>query len=188
MEDEQIIRLLCAGDECALTELSRRYGAYCRQIASNILSDPQDVEECLNDVLVQVWSSAPDRAPQNLPAYLATVTRRVCLKRWRAQRAQKRGGGQAEAALEELSQVLPDSRTVDEQVLARELSAILRSFVGELGDPEASVFILRYWYMESVEAIASRFGFSRGKVKTILWRTRKKLKARLIREGVYNES
>lgn len=49
MEDQQIIRLFFERSEQAITELSRKYGALCFQIADNILDDPQDAEECVND-------------------------------------------------------------------------------------------------------------------------------------------
>ena len=41
MEDQQIIRLFFERSEQAITELSRKYGALCFQIADNILDDPQ---------------------------------------------------------------------------------------------------------------------------------------------------
>ena len=55
MEDQQIIRLFFERSEQAITELSRKYGALCFQIADNILDDPQDAEECVNDA----WLGAP---------------------------------------------------------------------------------------------------------------------------------
>ena len=39
MDDKQIIRLFFERSEQAITELSRKYGALCFQIADNILSD-----------------------------------------------------------------------------------------------------------------------------------------------------
>ena len=39
MEDQQIIRLFFERSEQAITELSRKYGALCFQIADNILDD-----------------------------------------------------------------------------------------------------------------------------------------------------
>lgn len=41
----------------------------------------------------------------------------------------------------------------------------------------------RYWYFDSVEDIAKRFGFGQSKVKMMLFRTRKKLKEILEKEG-----
>ena len=39
MEDNQIIELFWQRDESAITETGRKYGAYCRTIANNILQN-----------------------------------------------------------------------------------------------------------------------------------------------------
>lgn len=64
MEDQQIIRLFFERSEQAITELSRKYGALCFQIADNILGDPQDAEECVNDAWLGAWNSIPPAAPR----------------------------------------------------------------------------------------------------------------------------
>ena len=45
-------------------------------------------------------------------------------------------------------------------------------------------FIRRYWYADSIEAIAERFGVSESKVKVRLYRTREKLRLFLVKEGL----
>ena len=49
MEDDQIIELYWNRDENAITETGRKYGAYCRKVALNILQNEEDSEECVND-------------------------------------------------------------------------------------------------------------------------------------------
>ena len=44
-------------------------------------------------------------------------------------------------------------------------------------------FLRRYWYGDSLEDIARRYGFTVSKVKSLLHRTRKGLREHLIREG-----
>ena len=63
------------------------------------------------------------------------------------------------------------------------LADTVNAFVRSLPDTEQRVFLCRYWYMDSVESIAKQFGFSQSKVKSMLYRTREKLRARLIKEG-----
>lgn len=65
MEDQQIIRLFFERSEQAITELSRKYGALCFQIADNILDDPQDAEECVNDAWLGAWNSIPPAVPRS---------------------------------------------------------------------------------------------------------------------------
>ena len=57
-------------------------------------------------------------------------------------------------------------------------------FVSGLPKTEKNVFVLRYWYVAPIDDIAEKLGFSKGKVKTILFRARKKLKNYLEEEGL----
>ena len=46
MEDKQIIELYFARNEKAIFESQQKYGAFCRSIAWNLLSNREDSEEC----------------------------------------------------------------------------------------------------------------------------------------------
>ena len=56
-----------------------------------------------------------------------------------------------------------------------------------LKQEQRQMFVCRYWYFDPIEEIAARFNCSDSKVKMSLMRTREKLKAHLIKEGVINE-
>ena len=57
MDDNQIIDLYWARSENAISETASKYGAYCHSIASNILNDPQDAEESVNDTYLAAWNT-----------------------------------------------------------------------------------------------------------------------------------
>ena len=57
-------------------------------------------------------------------------------------------------------------------------------FLHTLPERACSVFLRRYWYAESMEDIAGRYGMGVNTVKTSLFRTRRKLKAYLEKEGI----
>ena len=102
MEDAEIVQMYWDRNELAIPATAENYGKYCRAIAGNILGSREDAEECVNDTYLRAWNSIPPSRPGLLSAYLGKITRNLSLDRWRAQRAQKRWQGQAEAALEEL--------------------------------------------------------------------------------------
>ncbi len=185
MDDSQIIALYFARSERALAETDAKYGRYCRTVAANILPDGRDAEEAVSDAWMAAWGSIPPHAPENLGTYLAKLTRRAALKRWRAASAQKRGGGQAEAALEELAEVLSGGTDPAQAAEDKALTESLDRFLGTLPDTERRVFLRRYWYLDGIGAICARFGFSRSKVKSMLSRTRKKLLDHLKKEDLY---
>ena len=57
--DERIIAQYFARNEEAITATEERYGRYCRKIASNILADGRDTEECLSDTWLKAWNTIP---------------------------------------------------------------------------------------------------------------------------------
>ena len=186
MEDERIVDLYWARDERAVTETEHKYGGYCRAIARNILTDEEDTRECVNDTWLGAWNAMPEDRPARLGAYLAAITRRVALNRWKAARTQNRGGGETPLVLEELSECVPGGESAEAALEAKELGRAVAAFVRALPDTERRVFLCRYWYLDSIADIAGTFGFSQSKIKSMLARTRKKLLTYLRKEGFYD--
>lgn len=183
MDDKQIVDLYFVRKEQAIRETAKKYGKYCFAIARNILQNSSDAEETVNDTYMGAWNSIPPHRPAMLSTYLGKITRRLALKRWTANRSQKRGGSEIALALEELAGCIPSDFDVESRINEDELTQILNDFVRNLPNPESHVFLCRYWYLDSIEAIARRFDFSQSKVKSMLSRTRKKLYAHLQKEG-----
>ena len=103
MTDTSIIALYFRRSEQAIKESQTAYGRYCYRVANGILKDPSDSEESVNDTWLAAWDSIPPAQPQNLRAYLGTLTRRISIDRLRARRAEKRGGDEALLAIDELA-------------------------------------------------------------------------------------
>lgn len=184
MEDSQILALYFARSEKAIQETDRKYGRYCYKIAYSILASRQDSEESVNDTYLSAWNSIPPRKPARLATYLGRLTRNISIDRWRGSNAQKRGRGEAALALDELSQCVSGQPGMDETMVQKEVIASLNRFLASLAEDERTVFLCRYWYVNSMEEIAQKTGFSLGKVKSMLHRTRKKLAANLQKEGL----
>ena len=188
MEDVEIVELYWKRDEAAIRETDTRYGGYCRAIARNILQNPRDAEEVLNDTYLHAWNSMPPHRPAVLSAFLGKLTRYAALKRWRDARAQKRGGGETALVYEELSDCLRGGESVELRLEGMELARSIDRFLSAQPATARRVFVCRYWYMDSTADTAAQFGFSQSKVKSLLCRTRGKLRNHLIKEGVYFET
>lgn len=185
MEDTQIVDLFFARNEQAIDETAHKYGKYLFSIADHILSSNRDSEEAVNDTYLGAWKSIPPHRPDRLSTYLGKITRRCSLEKWKAMHAQKRGGGEVPLALEELSECIPAGETPEQAMELKELTQLLNTFIRTLAETEQRVFICRYWYLMSVKAISRNFGFTESKVKSMLSRTRGKLKTYLEREGIF---
>ena len=66
----------------------------------------------------------------------------------------------------------------------KELEEAIGRFTSSLPETDKKMFILRYWKLESVAGIAEKLHCSQGKVKSSLFRTRKKLKKILQENGL----
>ena len=184
MEDAMIVDLYWQRSEEAVPETMRKYGRYCRAIAQNILANPEDAEECVNDTWLGAWNSMPDHRPRVLSAYLAKLTRWLSLNRLDERTRLKRGGGEVSFALDELAETLDSGVDTQRELERRELCAVVDRYLGTLDITERRVFLARYWFMLPLAEIAQRLDCSPGKVKSILYRTRRKLQNYLKEEGL----
>lgn len=183
MDDLQIVELYYDRYEIAIAITEEKYGSYCRKIAHNILSNNEDAEECVNDAYMAAWNSIPPHKPESLKTYLGKLTRNISIDRWRALRTLKNGGGEMFIAFDELTDCASALSSVEQTIETKELVDAYIRFLDTLPTAHRRAFLLRYWYVEPIASIADKLGFSEGKVKSILHRTRKKLQSHLKKEG-----
>lgn len=183
MDDEKILGLFLARDESAIAEVQQKYAAYCGSVAERILRDSSDTEEALNDTWLAAWSSIPPHEPSCLRTYLSRLTRNISVKKLTRENAQKRGSGEVKVILDEVADYLvSDGESVEDSIEERLLTDALNAFLAELSDTERNVFVRRYTYFQPVAEIAMAHGFSQSKVKSMLLRLRKRLRAKLEKE------
>ena len=185
MDDKTIVELYWQRDEQAIAQTRDKYGRYCYAIAYGILHSAPDAEECENDTYLAAWNAMPPHKPTLLKTFLGKITRRISLDRLKRQTADKRGGGEVPLTLDELHECIPDHASIDEKLLTEELAQAIDAFLRTLDDDTRRVFLRRYWYFDSVAAIARRYGFGQSKVKMMLHRTRQSLRDYLEKEGIF---
>lgn len=185
MTDEAIVDLYFRRDEQAIQETMDRYHSYLLKVAEQILGDRQDAEECVNDVYQTAWESMPDYRPEVLSAYLVKITRQKSIDRLRYRQREKRLGSEYAVSFEELGDVIEDERSAvpgpDDNLLKEAIARFLR----DLPADARHLFLGRYFYFDSLKDTAAYCGMSESKAKSMLHRTRRKLKAFLKKEGLY---
>ena len=183
MEDQVIVELYWARDELAVSETDRKYGRYLLKLASNILQDAQDREECLSDTYMAAWDSIPPQRPHSLCAYLTSLLRRISIDRLRRNTAQKRGGTEYALSLSELADCVPGSAAPEDTLETKRLAEILNDFVRSLPKNERTLFVGRYFFMDKLKDVASYCGMRESKAKSMLFRIRCRLREHLEKEG-----
>lgn len=184
MTDERIIALFWARCQDAIVESCRKYGNYCHCIAHNILTNPQDAEECVNDTWLKAWDTMPPQKPGYLAAYLGRITRNLSIDRFRHLHSQKRSGGQVDLVLSELEECIPAPDSVVQAAEQQLLTETLEAFLDTLPPLRRNLFVRRYWHLESIHQLADFFQMSEGSVTSTLHRTRIQLRSYLEQEGI----
>lgn len=182
MDDSKIVDLYWARSDSAIAETAKKFGAYCRTIAYNVLQNPEDSDECVNDTYMRAWNSMPDKRPPALAPYLGRITRNLALSRVADKNRLKRGGGEVALALDELNECTASAYSLEREVENRELAAALNRFLAQLTETERALFVSRYWFLAPVRELSKKFGFSESKTASMLHRTRSKLRRFLIEE------
>ena len=183
MDDDKIIDLYLRRDEAAVKHTSRKYGDRLRALAYGIVKDHQAAEECENDTYLKAWNSIPPHEPRNyLYAYLARITRHISLDFCRKRSRLKRRAFISELSVE-MEQCIPAPDDMECRIDDIAFSQAVNGFLGTLSEEKRNVFIRRYWYLDSISDIARRFSLSESKVKTMLYRSRSRLRDYLEKEG-----
>ena len=182
MDDKELVDLYFARSEAAIEQTEKSYGTLCRTVAMNILGNRQDAEECVNEAYLGAWNTIPPQKPDPFRTYLLKIVRNRSLSRFRSNTARKRDSNFA-VALEELEGVLSAPLSVEDQVTAKELSALLDRFLSGLDKKSCIMFVRRYWFGDPVSLIAARMSMRPNAVSVHLLRTRSKLRSFLEKEG-----
>ncbi len=182
-EDSRIIELYFERNESAVAETDKKYGAYCMTVSKNILGNEEDAKECLNDTYLAAWNSIPPKIPEKLSLFLGKITRNLSLNRYRKNETKKRGGGTADIVFDEIGEIISGSENPEEKFERKEIICAVNEFLRTLPEEKRSIFICRYWYFDSIEDIAARFGKKESGIYSSLERTRKNLRKYLSERG-----
>lgn len=184
MDDKAIIDLYWSRSEKAIFETAGKYGAYCYNIAYNILFSREDSEESVNDTYLAAWNAMPPRRPSSLAAFLGKMARYLSLDKWKQRSRLKRGGGEFPLCLDELEGCVSGTGSLEDALVRKEALASVNRFLENLPELERKVFLCRYWYADAIVDIAERFGISQSRTSSMLYRTREKLQKQLTKEGL----
>ncbi|MBE5767832.1 MAG: sigma-70 family RNA polymerase sigma factor [Clostridiales bacterium] len=182
MDDLQIIELYFARDEHAIQETAHKYGKLCFRVAKNLLLNDESSEECVNDTYMAVWNKIPPVRPNNFTAFICKITRNLALKKLESSNAAKRSSG-AIISLSEIETILPDNG-IERGITDAELGKLISTFLRREKELDRNIFLRKYWFFDSISDIAERYLMNENNVKSVLFRTRKRLREFLQEEGV----
>lgn len=179
MDDKQIIELFFERAEQGLSEVQTKYGRLCGRVASGILHNREDSEECVNTSYIKLWNAIPPKRPESLCGYLCRIVRNTALNMLDTLKRYIH-----EEQYDELCEVIPDNATTESRFDSRMIAEYLNAFLDTQSKKSRVAFTARYYYNMSINDIADGMGTSVSAVKSSLLRTRKALRAYLSERGV----
>lgn len=184
MEDNLILDMFFERQEEGLAHTRIKYGKRMFMVAKNILHSNEDAEECINDALMKAWEAIPPTRPGMFGAYMVKIARNLSINKLEGKKAAKRGGGEFDLLLSELEDCIPSTSGPEAEYEAGLVTEAINMFLRSQKKTARAAFVLRYFHGESIADISGRFQMSESKIKSVLFRTRKKLAAHLEKEGV----
>lgn len=179
LDDSEIIELYVNRSEDAISHTAQKYEKYCHSIAYNILNNNEESDECVNDTYFRAWKAIPPHLPQKLSAFLGKITRNLALNRYEKRKAAKRGTGQIELALSELTECVDMKSDVESESNRRLITEAINKFLGAQTREKSDIFVQRYWYLMSIKQISEQSGIKESQIRSVLFRMRAELKEHL---------
>lgn len=183
MDDAKIVQMYFDRDEQAIPATADKYGSYCTSIATNILGNHEDAEECVNDTYLNTWNAIPPNRPKMLATFLGKIVRNLAFNRYKYNTADKRGGGEITLVLDELASCVSGKDDVEQTYQHKELVNAINDFLDTLPAEKRNIFVCRYWYTDSISDIAARYGMPYAAMSMTLNRLRTKLHNYLVERG-----
>ena len=176
MTDHEIVQLIRARDELGAQELLRRFEALIRYVASPILEDPSDVEDCLQEVASRVWEKigSYDESKGSFKSWLTAITRNLALNI-------KHGRGQDGSYDEVDEQTASHAPGPEETAVKNAQILALRKAVDSLPRDERLLIYRRFFYDQSIAQIAAETGMSQRAAEGRIYRIKAKL-AEMLKE------
>lgn len=191
IKDTELIELLCEDVQQGMTLLVDRYGGAVKSVCSHILRKCESslVEDCIQETFVSLWRNLAQEKTYvgNLKAYVYQCARNQAISQLKKYR--KESGVSFEelqyTGIEEL--VATEWNITEQQVDSMCSFECVHNTLEEIGEPEKTIFVLRYFYNYTVKEISKHLNFKEDNVESKIRRCKRKLRKKLEERGVFYE-
>ncbi len=176
MEDKRLLRLLHKDPNAGMEQLMDQYAGLVYAVVRGKLSESfcvsSDIEDCVADVFSDFYGKLEKYDPKisSIKSYLCVLARYHAIDVFR-KRERQRGEISIDDS-ESFIQISADERELDEAELRREVLAAVK----DLGEPDTSIIIRKYYLGESSKQIARALKLTVSNVDTRTHRALNKLR------------
>ena len=186
MTSKELADMMKQSPETCHKALVREYGRYVYAIVYNKLrgcGTNEDIEECVSDVFSDIFLKCElDISAENDVKYLiSTVAKRKAIDSFRSLSA--KANHIAETDEEEWQGFVSDF-SVDERVDRSELRRVLLDKIDELGEPDSTILIQKFYYNRNSREIAKSVSMTAVAVRARCSRAMNRLRTALVEVGI----
>lgn len=168
------------GDTAAFEKLIERHQTLVIGTVARMLGSNSDVEDLAQQVFLRVWRNAGRYTPRaKFTTWLLKITRNLVFNEMRRTKRHAHVPMQWESLGEEVPLKDESSQSPAESLLEHELQQAIEAAILELPETQRMALILRRYETRSYEEIAEVLDLSVPAVKSVLFRARTELRARL---------
>ncbi|MBR0511333.1 MAG: sigma-70 family RNA polymerase sigma factor [Ruminococcus sp.] len=166
--------------------LVREYGRYVYAIVYNKLRScgtKEDIEECVSDVFADIFMKCEFdmSSDTDIKALVSTIAGRTAIDRFRSLSA--RANHMTDTDEDDMGELVSDF-SVDEHVDRSEMRRVLLDKIDELGEPDSTILIQKFYYNRNSKEIARSISMTDAAVRTRCSRAIGRLRAKLVEIGM----
>jgi RNA polymerase sigma-70 factor (ECF subfamily) len=179
-EDVRLMKLVSHGDTSAFETLVERHQSLVGGTVAHMLGSNSDVEDIAQQVFIRVWKSARRYVPRaKFTTWLLKITRNLVFNELRRSKRHAHIPLQTDPGAEEFPVKDEVNPAPDASLLQTELQQAIDDAIAQLPESQRMALILRRYEQLSYEEISEVLDLSVPAVKSVLFRARTELRARL---------
>jgi RNA polymerase sigma-70 factor (ECF subfamily) len=179
-EDVRLMKLVSYGDTSAFETLVERHQSLVGGTVAHMLGSNSDVEDIAQQVFIRVWKSARRYVPRaKFTTWLLKITRNLVFNELRRSKRHAHIPLQTDPGAEEFPVKDEVNPAPDVSLLETELQQAIDDAIAQLPESQRMALILRRYEQLSYEEISEVLDLSVPAVKSVLFRARTELRARL---------
>lgn len=179
MKQHKLLKDYIEKSELNIEQIINDYSGYVYTIIKNISNQEfkqEDIEEMISDTFFVLWKNAYKiNENDQISSYLSGVVNNIIKKKKREIKANLN--------IEDYENILQEQNQVDNIYENQNKIKIMEKALENMVKEDSDIFELFYYSGKKVKEIAKQLNITEFKVKTRLYRIRKKIKQSLEKEG-----
>lgn len=178
MKKTNLIENYIQNNQLNIEQVIQDFTPYVYKILSNKNSNltEEDSEEIISDVFLAVWKNQKRLdVSKDMSSYLAGITNHIFCKKVKNLKN--------DSDINDYENTLYTQESIDQKTEQKEKNDFIIKELNKMKQEDKNIFMSYYYYSKNVNEIAKELNLSEQKIKSRLFRIRKKLKKILEKRG-----